>query len=551
MRVLFFSLWIVQGFAAFNLTWGTPAVSLDSNPPIGDTDANASIAIDPQGNAIATWGRSSGMGAIDDIWVAAYNHSLRVWTGATKISGGGNASNSKVALDENGNGILIWDEGFPTQIMSRTLSAEGVWSPDLSMPPTIIHESINAQTAPHIGIDSSGNALAIWMEYFSGAYHIYSAKKQLDQPWIPLGEISSGLLSSTLSKNKALRINGSGEAIAVWQEANGQLSEIHGARYVQGAWTVPITISAEPELSSLTPAAAIDTSGNATIVWNQNQKIQSKTITSGVLSTSALTISDPEYSAQHPDLEMDQAGNAVVVFERYNSLHKFVAGAQLLANATSWSNPVDISGPSPANSASAGYPVLSLNKIGDGVVIWKEDTESNIIIQGAGFSLGTWSFIKTLSSLTGQSGANTPTYDLAVAVNLAGNIMAVWPEDPTGASSLQVKATAGVGLANTGPLPPLADPETMISGVASGYQILRKFPAHANLINILKWTPSPTAAYYRIYRGNLLTLIDTTYSPGYQDHQRIPKKTETYLITAVDANGQESSPVTIVVSPIK
>src|SRR5579871_6119472 len=95
VRALFF-IWIVQGFAAFNLTWGIPTVNLDNDLPIGDADENAAIAIDPMGNAVATWGRTTGNGATEDIWVAIYNHSLRVWTGAVKISGGGNATNSRV-----------------------------------------------------------------------------------------------------------------------------------------------------------------------------------------------------------------------------------------------------------------------------------------------------------------------------------------------------------------------------------------------------------------------------------------------------------------------
>ena len=121
-RALFFLL-VIQGYAAFNLTWGMPAVNLDSNPPIGDTDVNAAVAIDPFGNGVATWGRTTDANVTEDIWAALYNHSTRTWTGALKISGGASAANSQVAMDSFGNAIFIWDEGFPTQIKSRTLSA--------------------------------------------------------------------------------------------------------------------------------------------------------------------------------------------------------------------------------------------------------------------------------------------------------------------------------------------------------------------------------------------------------------------------------------------
>lgn len=550
VRVLFF-LWILQGYAAFNLTWGTPAVNLDSNPPVGDTDGNAAIAIDPLGNAIATWGRTTGSKASEDIWAAIYNHSLRVWTGAVKISGGGNASNSRVAIDGAGNAVFVWDEGFPTQILSRTLTAQGVWAPDLGMPPTQIHESKNAQISPQIGVDSSGNAVAIWMEFYKGNYHIQSAQKPFGLPWIGLGKISSGVNNAALIATKALAVNEAGDAIAVWQEGKDLFSEIHGARYVKGEWMPPMAIFAQKGEPAQFPSAGIDAAGNAVIVWSQGNAIQSKTLIDGILSETPLIASNPAYIALHPDVGVDAAGNAVVVFERYNAMHKFIAGASLPFKGAAWSLPVEISGPSSSAADIAGYPVLSLNAIGDGAVLWKEHTGTHIAIQAAGYSLGTWSLSKPLSSANGNAGAPVPAYDMAVSVNLAGNMMAVWPEDPAGNGTLQIKATAGVGLANAGPLPPLADPVNILSGVAFGKQVLHRFPAHADLINILTWTsPGGGVAYYKIYRGSLSALVGTSGNGYYEDHQRIPKQQETYLITSVDGNHQESGPMTIVVSPL-
>ena len=64
-----------------------------------------------------------------------------------------------------------------------------------------------------------------------------------------------------------------------------------------------------------------------------------------------------------------------------------------------WTLPTDISAPSLSNAKGAGYPVLAINGIGDGVVIWKEYDGTSMVIQGAGYSLGTWSFVfKTLST---------------------------------------------------------------------------------------------------------------------------------------------------------
>lgn len=548
MRIIFF-LFAVQGFAAFNLTWGTPAVGLDNNPPVGDTDSNARISIDPMGNAVATWSRTTDKEASENIWAASFNHSLRVWTGAVKISGSGSAANSQVALDDEGNAILVWEEGFPTQIMFRTLSAGGVWTPDLSMPPNIIQKSESAQTLPQISIDAQGNALVIWMEYAKKKNHIFSAKKPTGMQWINLGEISDGTQNAILIPSKALILNETGDGIAVWQEENNLSSEIHAARYTAGTWSSSMTISDAGKVAQ-SPSVGIDASGNSVIVWSQNNTILSKTVVDGNLSITPLVASNPAYVSQRPHVGVDADGNAVVVFERYNAMHKFIAGTSLPFRASAWKTQVDISGPSPSDSAASGYPVFAMNPIGDGVVIWKEWTGSTMVIQGAGYSLGTWSFIKTLSSLTANSGAPTPAYDISVVLNHAGNILAIWPEDPTGKNTQQIKATAGVGLANAGPLPPLADPVTVLSGIVSGKQVLHRFPAHADLINILSWTSPGGVDHFNVYRGNLSAWIGSTREPRFEDHQRTPKLKETYLITSVDHNGQESGPMTIIVNPI-
>lgn len=543
MRLLFILLWSLQAFAAFNLTWGMPALSLDSNPPLGDTDSNAYIAMDPDGNAVATWSRTTGAGASENVWAAVYNHSLRVWTGAVKISGSGSSMNSQTAVDDGGNAIFLWEEGFPTQIQYRTLSKEGVWTPDLSMPPARVSQSKNAQTFPQIAVDSNGSALAIWTEFFGGINHVFSAYKPFDSSWVHLGEISSGVQDALLVPSKALKIR-QGNGFAVWQESGEQ---IHGARFMDGVWKAPIAIAEEKATS---PSAGMDSNADVVIVWSQNHAILSKTIVNGVLSETPLVISHPEYIAERPHVDLDDEGNAVVVFERFNTIHKFISGSTLAKGAASWSIPVDISAPSPVDAEAAGYPVFSMNSIGDGVAIWKEWTGTNMVIQGAGYSLGTWSSIRTLSSLMGDAGSPVPAYDIFVTLNDGGNILAIWPEDPSKKGAQQIKATAGVGLANLGPLPPLADPETLMQGVVTGTQRLHRFPAHADLINVLTWTSPGNVTQYNIYRGGLSYLIATTKDTRYEDHQRIPKEPVTYLITSVDHFGQESSPITIVVNPL-
>lgn len=583
-----------QAHAAFNLTWGLPPTHLDQSSLVGDSDLHVQTAIDPFGNGVAVWSRTAGKGAGEDIWMASFNHASRSWTNPLMISGGGNASHPTVKVDQEGNAILLWEEGFPTQIMYRTLSKAGL-SGQL-----VVNSSSNAQIMPQLAMDEKGNSILVWMEFYQDKYHIHSARKPAGQNWSILGEISKGVHSAHIHFTPSISMNRSGNAVAVWQETNGKtgFSEVHSSIYLGGNWLPAFPISAESVQHSLFPSAGIDASNNVVFVWNQfgsMNTIKSKTYRNGILSD-AITASNPAFIAQRPSLAMDAMGNAVVVYERFDTgpsakanMNKYIASSTLAWNASNWSPAVDISGPSPNSPTgeSAGYPILTLNAIGDGVAIWKEFNGSNMIIQSSGYSLGTWSLFRTLST---KNGPFREGYEGAVSLNLAGNLLAVWPEDPTGTLSYFLKAATGVGLAAVSPMPPVSIPqvsepqivapivtippvqhpivyptlsqpslivakkETKISEltVMPGKQTYVRFPCHGNLINHLNWSaPSGQMVGYRIYRGNLFSLIGETQETHFKDHQRTPGVTETYFITAIDSNGHESSPVTIVVPPMK
>lgn len=539
--LLFFC--VLKGFALLNLTWGAPAVSLDSNPPIGDTDSNASVAIDPRGNALAVWSRTTGKTASEEVWASYYNHSLHVWAPAVKLSGDQSAQNPQVAIDEIGNATVVWDEGFPTQIRTRTFRENGIWTPNLASPSDKICSSINAQTFPQIQADARGNLLAIYKEYYEGQEHLHSCKKEVSSSWTDLGCISNPDANIEIIQSKALALNKKYFGIATWCENQGKRLIVSANFFKEGKWQAPFWIPSTSK-EKISPAAAINEGRKAAIVWNQDNHILCQVFENENFSDRERIISDPKYICTHPDVGIDRAGNVLVVFEKYNASYKFISSAARPYNSTTWSKPLDISAPNPASDKVAGFPILSLSASGDGVAIWKKLSGSNIIIEGAGYSMGSWSNTKALSSATSNS-ATTSLYDISVVMNDTGNILAIWPEDPELTGSAQIKSTAGMGLANLGPPPPTATCTKIENGIAQGEQMVHRFPAHTDLINILKWDLSEEIDHYNIYRNNLCSLVGSTPDPYFEDHRRKFKTEYIYLITAVDVNGQESAPLTM------
>jgi|GEM_PF-5686232 len=646
MRVLIlgFVLWVVSGYASFTLTWGKPAISLSVNPPLGDTHLNPRVAIDAMGNAVAVWSQTQSNGAREDVWAAQYNHATRVWTGAVKISGGANATRPSIAMNEEGWVVVVWEEGFPSQIRTRTFSG-GLWTPPLGVSPAFACKSPCSQIAPQVVLDGAGHAIAVWEEIAASRHRIHSSVKFLNSDWKNLGILSSKDANAVLSAINSLALNSRGEGIAVWEENR---KEVWGARFLEGEWMRPFPISLGCG-EAHDPSAAIDAAGNAVIVWSWAHAIVlSKTLIEGNLSPLPLTVSNPAWIAKHPQVQVDASGNALAVFERYDvgpgesPKHQFLASAHLPFEGDAWSSPVDISGPglSPDASSRAGYPTLVANAAGDAVAIWKEFNGTTFTVQAAGYSMGTWSIFQTLSCPKNHSGSSLPSQDLALALNAAGNILALWPEDSTGAGAQQIKAALGVGLAAAAPQPPTSLPTVQptqaipfeplyissemsalsaaqakgavseeeiapdpvsataalehsgeialpsashpapvkfstpkewipelvhkpkshahpliptlsppTSGVLYGAQVIRRFPGHADHVNILQWAPSPSAVTYNVYRNDFAFLIGTTSGPYFEDHQRWPGQREFYFVTAVDGEGHESSPITIVVHP--
>lgn len=82
-----------------------------------------------------------------------------------------------------------------------------------------------------------------------------------------------------------------------------------------------------------------------------------------------------------------------------------------------------------------------------------------------------------------------------------------------------------------------------------GKAIKNRFATQTDLIYKLKWTPSsdPTVTHYILYRnGVLIATIPATGPYQYLDHNRNPKVTDSYNLTAANAANVQSTPLVFV-----
>ena len=282
-----------------NYTW-LPPVQL-SDPAY--ESYSPSIAVDPQGNAVAVWTtyeQSLGMLVIQastklygQSWTApqvisipaessAYGivrvdfqgNAVAVWS--ANVAGNGIRSATKLfgqswsapdlvptinggigyafTLDNNGNVSILWYEqiymvGFQIYSSERILS--GMWSPALRMSPS------NSAIYPNISIDPNGNVIGIWED----SQNIVAALKPAGMPWQLPAQVIIGTGQNFAPQ---ISMDGAGNAIVT---ASGYVGAAEAYKPFYQPWQPYQIIPGSSTDPDVTPGVILDNQGNAMVFW--------------------------------------------------------------------------------------------------------------------------------------------------------------------------------------------------------------------------------------------------------------------------------------------
>src|SRR5207248_670883 len=175
---------------------------------------------------------------------------------------------------------VVWRlfDGTNWRIQARRWSASGTLSAVRTF-----SDPNQAAEAPQVAVDANGNAMVVW-----------------------------GLFDGTNWRIQARR-----------RSASGTLSSVR-------------TLSRAREGSAY-PDVAVDTHGNAVVVWQFDDittQIQTRgRSASGILSP-VHPVSDPSQSAYKPQVAVDAGGNAVAVWEGFDGVHSRIQSSFLLGVQT-------------------------------------------------------------------------------------------------------------------------------------------------------------------------------------------------------------------------
>jgi len=396
--------------------WGTSALletgSLTAEYP--------EVAVDGAGNAIAIWIQSNGTD--DRIWSNRYEVGVG-WGNPEIVDAGGSSIYSdapQIAMDGSGNAIAVWSQYYHSQnIFSRRYVVGSGWG-------TVEHveENIYGSYSPRVAMNSEGAAVVVWemgVEIWSNRYEVgtgWGSPERVHRP-----------VSGSHGPYVGVAMDGEGNAFCVWSQYDGSNYEnVSARRYdVVSGWGTTQLLETDDLLDRAWGVdVAADSLGNAVAIWDQynNSDYEHRSIFtsryafgSGWEPAQLLGANDSS-SESYPQVAMDDGGNATAIWSRYDGATSSNISASRYVAGSGWGAIELVS----ENVEWCECPQIAIDGAGNAVAVWcqwqnsRNDIWSNHYVMGSGW--GTPVLVET------EDSANF--YDPRVGVDNLGNAIAVW-----------------------------------------------------------------------------------------------------------------------------
>jgi hypothetical protein len=239
------------------------------------TEENAVISrvvTDDLGRVIAVWRAQLVANDPTAPYVArAARFSGGSWGAPQTISSGTQSVEApQVAIDGDGNAIATWhqSDGANTLIrVNRYSVGSGLWQ---AVPETLSATGGNALN-PRIESDSAGNMTILWRRFDSAGYSVIQTRKYTQSSGL-WGVVVNLSATGRQANSQRLAVDPAGNVTAVWRRNNAAGEAIvQSARYSPGTntWGAARDLSAVGA-SAFSPATDVDASGTVIVVWTRS-----------------------------------------------------------------------------------------------------------------------------------------------------------------------------------------------------------------------------------------------------------------------------------------
>ncbi len=324
----------------------------------------------------------------------------------------------EVAVDGAGNAIAVWTLNRAVQV-ARYRAASAAWSSPLTLAP----EGSSAQD-PRIAMDANGNALVVWT-VGSGVGAIRAARYLVETGmWTTPVTISDSAMGYVYRATPHLAVDPAGNALVVWELTipRSGFSEyvLQGVRFTAASatWGTPVALGATTRFGADDHiAVAADRFGNGVAVWNLGTELQAARFRTASGWGPAVDLAATDYSFEGPNVGIDQSGNATVIWTEQN----IVRSVRYTAASDGWSSPFEMA----AGAIHSSTPAqLVVDAAGNVTAIWVET--SGLRARRHDAASGAWQATHAVASLGPDAPQFSRFADPQLTVDGQGVVTAVW-----------------------------------------------------------------------------------------------------------------------------
>jgi hypothetical protein len=264
--------------------WTAPAQIPDWAPPppdpaLGVSNRDPVLAVAPNGNAVAAWGVLSING--NHVMASTYTPAsgwttpVFIWRKHPDMPSG--ALDLRIAADSAGNTLVTFAASGSIYYNRHTPGSGWVDAAAVEGFGRTVSTLIGPATEPEMALNAAGQAVAIWRQGIAipmnlpSDFDLWSSRYDMaTDTWTAPQQLEDG--PGVRFYGKSLVIDTAGTATALWSDVENDRLHIRASRLVGDTWAAPSIVESGNTSDTgfaTDPHAVIDGNGNIMAVWQQ------------------------------------------------------------------------------------------------------------------------------------------------------------------------------------------------------------------------------------------------------------------------------------------
>lgn len=179
--------------------------------------------------------------------------------------GSSNAADPRVAGFKQNGFLTVWvqDQGATKRVAARPFLPDGG-----AVAVTALDNNAGVAVLPKIAANAAGDGVAVWHQSGDGHQHVWANRLARTGGWTGATLLENDTAHDALYPQ--VGVDSAGNAIAVWQQSNGTEYDIWATRCASGGpWAAPQVVEIKSG-QAVYPELGVSPSGSAVVVWEQD-----------------------------------------------------------------------------------------------------------------------------------------------------------------------------------------------------------------------------------------------------------------------------------------